>query len=105
MQSGSSLDKPHDILSYLGCQKISHPYRVFTSTITSNTKPTSYIQASKYLEWREAMQKEIQALQDNNTSTITTLLSNIDPIGCKWIYKIKYRSDGSIGHYKIKACR
>lgn len=29
-------------------------------------------------------------------------LTNIDPITCKWVYKVKHKLDGSINHYKIR---
>ena len=39
---------------------------------------------------------EILALERNNTWTITTFPHGKQPIECKWVYKIKYRSDGTI---------
>ena len=42
------------------------------------------------------MQVEIDALERNHTWDITTLPHGKKPIGCKWIYKTKYRSDGTI---------
>ncbi|XP_068336527.1 uncharacterized mitochondrial protein AtMg00820-like [Pyrus communis] len=39
-------------------------------------------------------------LQANNTWTLTTLPVGKSPIGCRWVYKIKHCSDGSIECYK-----
>ena len=41
------------------------------------------------------MQSELVALEANNTWSITTLPSGKKTIGCRWIYKIKRKSDGS----------
>ncbi|BBG98965.1 RmlC-like cupins superfamily protein [Prunus dulcis] len=46
------------------------------------------------------MDSELHALESNHTWTITTLPPGKEPIGCKWVYKIKHRSDGSIERYK-----
>nr|KYP68567.1 Retrovirus-related Pol polyprotein from transposon TNT 1-94 [Cajanus cajan]KYP68604.1 Retrovirus-related Pol polyprotein from transposon TNT 1-94 [Cajanus cajan] len=48
------------------------------------------------------MKAEIDALTANNTWTIVDLPSGKHPIGCKWVYKIKYRSDGSVERYKAR---
>lgn len=42
------------------------------------------------------MATEIIALELNNTWIVTSLPFGKQPIGCKWIYKIKYKADGSI---------
>lgn len=46
------------------------------------------------------MAAEIAALEAKNTWTLIPLPTNKHPIGCKWVYKIQYRSDGSIERYK-----
>ncbi|CAM8880470.1 unnamed protein product [Rhodiola kirilowii] len=46
------------------------------------------------------MKTEIAALERNNTWLITDLPHNQSVIDCKWIFRIKLKSDGSIEHYK-----
>ena len=48
------------------------------------------------------MDKEIAALELNNTWKLTLLPAGKSPIGCKWVYKVKYHSDGSIEWYKAR---
>ena len=45
---------------------------------------------------------EIAAFDTNNTWTLTSLPPNKKAIGCKWLYKIKHRLDGSIERDKAK---
>ena len=39
----------------------------------------------------------MQALIENNTWSLVPRVEGKQPIGCKWIYKIKRNVDGSIG--------
>ena len=46
------------------------------------------------------MDEEMQALIENNTWSLVPRVEGKQPIGCKWIYKIKRNADGSIARYK-----
>ncbi|XP_057981105.1 uncharacterized mitochondrial protein AtMg00820-like [Malania oleifera] len=48
------------------------------------------------------MRVEIDAFELNNTWILTPLPPDKKPIGCKWVYKIKYNPDGSIEQYKAR---
>ncbi|XP_060210433.1 uncharacterized mitochondrial protein AtMg00820-like [Lycium barbarum] len=48
------------------------------------------------------MQQEIQALEDNRMWTLKTFSPDKKKLGCLWVYKIKYNSDGTIERYKAR---
>jgi hypothetical protein len=48
------------------------------------------------------MKAEIKALEENKTWVFTDLPSDKHPIGCKWVYEVKYKYDGSIERYKAR---
>ncbi|GJS46757.1 retrovirus-related pol polyprotein from transposon TNT 1-94 [Tanacetum coccineum] len=58
--------------------------------------------ASKDKKWVEAMQKELQDLKADRTWELTLLPPHKVPIGCKWVYMIKFHVDGSIKRYKAR---
>lgn len=48
------------------------------------------------------MKEELDALTKNHTWDLITLPPGQYVVGCKWIYKIKTRSDGSVERYKAR---
>lgn len=75
---------------------------VIPSSLPSVSKPFHYHQAVLHTVWRDAMTKEFQALNLNHTWDIVPLPPGKKAIPCKWVYKIKHRSDGTIERYKAR---
>lgn len=50
----------------------------------------------------EAMKIEISTLENNKTWTMVSLAEGKKPIGCKWIYKVKYKSTGEVEKFKAR---
>ncbi|KAK1590519.1 hypothetical protein QYE76_017099 [Lolium multiflorum] len=66
------------------------------------SEPTSYRDAERHPEWQLAMAEEIAALERTGTWDLVSPPSGVRPITCKWFYKIKTRSDGSLERYKAR---
>ncbi|KAL5561469.1 hypothetical protein UlMin_031216 [Ulmus minor] len=69
---------------------------------TRQKEPTTIRQAMKDPNWVAAMQNEIEALQRNNTWELVDPPSSVNVIGCKWIFKLKYKADGSLKRHKAR---
>ena len=48
------------------------------------------------------MAKQIEARKLNQTWNVEDLPQEKKPINCKWVYRVKYNSDGSIERYKAR---
>ena len=64
------------------------------------SKRVSFHQEIQFLEWRATVDKEIEALEINDTWTLTPSPPSKTPIGCKWVYRFKHLPDGTIERYK-----
>ena len=65
-------------------------------------EPSTYQEAARIPEWQLAMSEELAALDRTGTWDLVPLPSHAVPITCKWVFKIKTKSDGSIERYKAR---
>ncbi|KAL5831145.1 hypothetical protein ACOSQ4_016499 [Xanthoceras sorbifolium] len=92
----------YPLSNFLSYSRFSPSHSTFLVNITDHTEPKNYAQAVLNPHWRQAMNTELEALQLNNTWSLVPLPIGHKPIGCKWVYKIKYKSDGTIERYKAR---
>ena len=74
----------------------------YFSALASIQEPQTFHEASSNPLWKQAMKEELDALHKTGTWDLVDLLSGKSVIGCKWVYKIKTRSDGTIDCYKAR---
>ncbi|KAF3641000.1 hypothetical protein FXO37_23218 [Capsicum annuum] len=70
-------------------------HRTFIVT-TSITTPKSHRNALAQSHWQEAKKEEMQALHENHTWILVPRPANTNIVGSKWIYRVKFKEDGSI---------
>ena len=93
---------PYPIAHYATCDNFYVHHQSFLAAVTTGKEPKSYSEAVKDSRWRQAMQNEVDALENNGTWTVEDLPPGKKVIGSKWIYKIKYNSDGTVERYKAR---
>ena len=59
-------------------------------------------QSSNSEKWIEAMKDEMKSMKDSGVGDLVELLEGIKLIGCKWIFKTKWDSEGNIVRYKTR---
>ena len=92
----------YPLSSHLSYNCFSASHKAFLAAITCIDEPTSYAEAIKNDHWRQAMKQEIAALEENQTWTLEELPPRKHAIDSKWVYKIKYKSDGTVERYKAR---
>lgn len=70
--------------------------------VTGFKEPTKFDDAVTDDNWCAAMDEEYNALVENDTWDLVELPDGKLPIGCKWVYKVKCKSDGSLERYKAR---
>jgi hypothetical protein len=75
------------------------------ATSTEAYEPNTYKQAissERSQDWKEAMDKELLSLEENNVWDLTNLPDGINALSGRWVYKLKRGIDGSITRYKAR---
>jgi hypothetical protein len=64
--------------------------------ILTEDDPSIFEETMKSNKWRDAMNKEIEAIERNKTWVLTTLPEGVKSIRVKWIFKTKLNESGEI---------
>jgi hypothetical protein len=65
-------------------------------------EPQVFEEAKGRLGWEKALVVEHEILMKNQTWDLTILPPRKKPIGYKWVYKVKYKEDGTLDKYKTR---
>ncbi|KAL8109498.1 hypothetical protein AgCh_025557 [Apium graveolens] len=65
-------------------------------------EPMNFVQAAKDINWKLAMKKEMQSIEENQTWKLSELPPVKKVIGLKWIFKLKKDAEGRIVKHKAR---
>jgi hypothetical protein len=78
------------------------PRALIVSLDSTDIEPSCFSTAVKNAVWREAMATEFNALLKNGTWILVPPRPSLNIVGCKWVFRIKRRADGSVDRYKAR---
>ncbi|CAH9056104.1 unnamed protein product, partial [Cuscuta epithymum] len=76
--------------------------RLNPTLLLAHIEPKSVKQALSSPQWFSAMQDEYNALIANGTWSLVPLPPDKHAIGCKWVFRVKENSDGSLNKFKAR---
>ncbi|WVY94335.1 hypothetical protein V8G54_033423 [Vigna mungo] len=92
----------YPISQYVCTNNLSDKHRSFIAAIDATEIPTSIQEAMKLEHWNQAMKEEMNALERNSTWEIVDKPRDKKAVGCRWIFTVKHKADGTIERYKAR---
>jgi len=92
----------YPIANHVSTQRLSQPLKTFVHKLSSEHIPNTVQEALGNPKWNQAIIEEMAALQKNETWELMPLPEGKKAVGCKWIFSIKYKADGTIDRYKAR---
>lgn len=92
----------YPISNHVSSQRLSDPLKAFVCQLSSDHIPTKIQEALKDPKWVQEIKEEMEALQGKETWNLVSLPRNKKIVGCKWVFSIKHKADGSIERYMTR---
>ncbi|CAL9004267.1 unnamed protein product, partial [Prunus brigantina] len=92
----------YPINNYVSLTRLSESRVHFVKQLAEIPVPNSVTEALEDKKWKEAMNEEMRALQKNGTWELVPLPHGKKTVGCRWIYTVKLKADGSVERYKAR---
>ncbi|GAA0186856.1 hypothetical protein LIER_34144 [Lithospermum erythrorhizon] len=93
---------PYPLNHYVNCANFSVKHRMYLAAVLTRVEPRNFSEAMSHPGWRKVMSKGIDAFEANGTWVMDSLPHGQKALGYKWVYKIKYNSDGSVERLKAR---
>ena len=92
----------YPINNYVSSHRLSESYALTINQLSKVSIPSNVQDALADPRWKKAMNEEMEALQKNSTWELIVLPEGKKAIGCRWVYTVKLKADGSIDRYKAR---
>ncbi|KAL0554130.1 hypothetical protein IC582_008044 [Cucumis melo] len=102
LRKGTRSCTKHPICNYVSYDNLSPQFRAFTASLDSTIIPKNIYTALECPEWKNTVMEEIKALEKNKTWEICALPKGHKTVGCKWVFSLKYKADGTLDRHKAR---
>uniref|UniRef100_A0A2N9G8E4 Reverse transcriptase Ty1/copia-type domain-containing protein n=1 Tax=Fagus sylvatica TaxID=28930 RepID=A0A2N9G8E4_FAGSY len=92
----------YPISNYVSSHRLSPSCKAFANQLSSVSIPKNLQEALNNPRWKAAMVEEMEALQKNSTWKLVELPKDKKTVGCKWVFTVKHKADGSIERFKAR---
>ena len=102
IKKGTHTCTRHPISKYVSYGNLSPKYRAFTIEISKLVIPRSIKEVLDDQNCRSVVFEEMEALRKNDTWDVVKLPCEKKIVGCKWVFAVKSKTDGTVERYKAR---
>ena len=99
--SKSSSNVVYLIFYFVSYHCLSKTQLAFALQLSSTSIPNCFQEAFEDPKWKSTMVGKMKALQKNSTWEMVEFPQGKKTLGCKWVFSLKYKSNGTIDPTKI----
>ena len=88
--------------NYVSNHHLSESNKSFVNQLSTIAIPNNVQEALADSRWKATMNEEMKSLQKNETWELVECPPGKKPVGCRWIYIVKYKAYGSIEQFKAR---
>lgn len=92
----------YPIANYLSYDRLSPKHKAYTSKISNLFVPRNIQEALDNPKWKLAVMEEMNALKKSGTWVIEDLPRDKKTVGCKQVFTVKCKANGSVERYKAR---
>ncbi|KAL0555968.1 hypothetical protein IC582_004471 [Cucumis melo] len=102
LRKGTGSCTKHPIFNYVSYDNFSPQFKAFTGSLNSTIIMKNIYTALECSEWKNVVMEEMKALEKNRTWKISALPKGHKTVGCKWVFSLKYKTDGTLDRHKAR---
>ena len=87
---------------YVSKHRLFESNKSFINQLSTASIPNSVQEALADPRWKAAMNEVMKSLQKNETWELVDRPLGKKPVGCRWVYTVKHKADGTIEHFKAR---
>ncbi|XP_035547289.1 uncharacterized mitochondrial protein AtMg00820-like [Juglans regia] len=88
--------------SYVSNHRLSESNQPFVNQLSTVSIPNSVQEALTDPRWKAVMNEEVESLLKNETWELVDCPPGKKIVGCRWIFNVKYKADGTIERFKAR---
>ena len=87
---------------YVSNHRLSESNKSFVNQLSTVSIPNSVQEALADPRWKATMNEEMKSLQKNENWELVDRPPGKKPVGCRWVYTVKHKADGTIERFKAR---